>query len=306
MQLGLIGLGRMGGNMARRLRRGGIEVVAWNRDPEVTAALATETGLQAAGDLAALVAALQPPRCLWLMLPAGDATESVLAELVPLLASGDLLVDGANAHYRDSQRRARDCAARGLGFVDAGVSGGVWGLDNGYALMFGGEAAAIAALRPAIEVLAPAPDAGWLHCGPAGAGHFVKMVHNAIEYGMMQAFAEGFALFDARPEFGLDQAAIAECWRHGSVVRSWLLDLIADFLADPAALDSVAPHVEDSGEGRWAVIEGVELGVPTPVISLALAARFASRGGDDFGHRLLALMRRGFGGHATRPTDPAP
>lgn len=300
MQLGLIGLGRMGGNMARRLRRGGIAVVAWDRTAAVATGLAAETGLEAAGDLAALVTALQPPRRLWLMLPAGDATEHVLTELLPLLAPGDLLVDGANAHYRDSQRRARDCATRGVGFVDAGVSGGVWGLDNGYALMFGGEAAAIAALRPAIEVLAPAPDAGWLHCGPAGAGHFVKMVHNAIEYGMMQAFAEGFALLDARPEFGLDQAAIAECWRHGSVVRSWLLDLIAEFLADPAALDSVAPHVEDSGEGRWAVIEGVELGVPTPVIGLALAARFASRGGDDFGHRLLALMRRGFGGHATR------
>ncbi|GMU46260.1 MAG: 6-phosphogluconate dehydrogenase [Porticoccaceae bacterium] len=300
MQLGLIGLGRMGGNMARRLRRGGIAVVAWDRTAAVATGLAAETGLEAAGDLAALVTALQPPRRLWLMLPAGDATEHVLTELLPLLAPGDLLVDGANAHYRDSQRRARDCATRGVGFVDAGVSGGVWGLDNGYALMFGGEAAAIAALHPAIEVLAPAPDAGWLHCGPAGAGHFVKMVHNAIEYGMMQAFAEGFALLDARPEFGLDQAAIAECWRHGSVVRSWLLDLIAEFLADPAALDSVAPHVEDSGEGRWAVIEGVELGVPTPVIGLALAARFASRGGDDFGHRLLALMRRGFGGHATR------
>lgn len=300
MQLGLIGLGRMGGNMARRLRRGGIAVVAWDRTAAVATGLAAETGLEAAGDLAALVTALRPPRRLWLMLPAGDATEHVLTELLPLLAPGDLLVDGANAHYRDSQRRARDCATRGVGFVDAGVSGGVWGLDNGYALMFGGEAAAIAALRPAIEVLAPTPDAGWLHCGPAGAGHFVKMVHNAIEYGMMQAFAEGFALLDARPEFGLDQAAIAECWRHGSVVRSWLLDLIAEFLADPAALDSVAPHVEDSGEGRWAVIEGVELGVPTPVIGLALAARFASRGGDDFGHRLLALMRRGFGGHATR------
>jgi 6-phosphogluconate dehydrogenase len=300
MQLGLIGLGRMGGNMARRLRRGGIAVVAWDRTAAVATGLAAETGLEAAGDLAALVTALRPPRRLWLMLPAGDATQHVLTELLPLLAPGDLLVDGANAHYRDAQRRARDCATRGVGFVDAGVSGGVWGLDNGYALMFGGEAAAIAALRPAIEVLAPAPDAGWLHCGPAGAGHFVKMVHNAIEYGMMQAFAEGFALLDARPELGLDQAAIAECWRHGSVVRSWLLDLIAEFLADPAALDSVAPHVEDSGEGRWAVIEGVEQGVPMPVIGLALAARFASRGGDDFGHRLLALMRRGFGGHATR------
>ncbi len=306
MQLGLIGLGRMGGNMARRLRRGGIAVVAWNRDPEVTAALAAETGLQAVADFSALVAALQPPRHLWLMLPAGDATEAVLAALLPLLAPGDLLVDGANAHYRDAQRRARDCAARGIGFVDAGVSGGVWGLDNGYALMLGGDAAAIAALRPAVEVLAPAPDAGWLHCGPVGAGHFAKMVHNAIEYGMMQAFAEGFALLDARPEFGFDQAAIAECWRHGSVVRSWLLDLIAGFLADPAALEGVAPHVEDSGEGRWAVIEGIEQGVPTPVIGLALAARFASRGGDDFGHRLLALMRRGFGGHATRPTGPLP
>ncbi len=297
MKLGLIGLGRMGGNMARRLRRGGIPVSAWNRSYEVTAALAAETGLEPAADLAALVAGLDAPRRLWLMLPAGEVTEDCVRDLLPMLAPGDLLVDGGNAHYRDSMRRAAACAAQGIEFLDAGVSGGIWGLEQGYALMLGGAGAAVTALRPAIEVLAPAPDAGWIHCGPAGAGHFVKMVHNAIEYGMMQSFAEGFALIDARREFDLDAAAIAECWRHGSVIRSWLLDLIAEFLADPETVEGVLPWVEDSGEGRWAVIEGVEQGVPTPVIGLALAARFSSRGGDDFSHRLLALMRRGFGGH---------
>lgn len=304
MQLGLIGLGRMGGNMARRLRRGGIAVVAWDRTAAVATGLAAETGLEAAGDLAALVTALQPPRRLWLMLPAGDATEHVLTELLPLLAPGDLLVDGANAHYRDSQRRARDCATRGVGFVDAGVSGGVWGLDNGYALMFGGEAAAIAALRPAIEVLAPAPDAGWLHCGPAGAGHFVKMVHNAIEYGMMQAFAEGFALMRNKPGFALDVAAIAELWRHGSVVRSWLLDLSADALARDTELSAIEPYVADSGEGRWTALDAVEQGIPAPVMSLSLMMRFASQGGNDYAAKLLAMMRQGFGGHAVKESGP--
>lgn len=302
--LGLIGLGRMGANMARRLRRAGIEVVAWNRNPAVATALAEESGVVAAAELADLVARLSPPRLVWLMLPAGEPTETCLDAIAPLLDAGDLVVDGANAHYRDAMRRADALAARGLRFVDAGVSGGVWGLDNGYALMLGGELGAIEALRPVLEALAPAADAGWLHCGPAGAGHFVKMIHNGIEYGMMQSYAEGFALLEARTEFDLDLAAIAETWRHGSVVRSWLLDLMATFLAaDSATLEQVAPYVADSGEGRWTVIEGVEQGVPTPVISLALAARFASRGGDDFANRLLALMRRGFGGHATRAAE---
>jgi 6-phosphogluconate dehydrogenase len=301
MKLGFIGLGRMGANMARRLRRGGIEVVAWNRNRDVTHALAAETGVLAVESLAEMVAALAPPRNLWLMLPAGDVTDSHIGQLAPLLARGDLLVDGANSWYKDSMRRAAELAMAGIDFADAGVSGGVWGLENGYAMMLGGSADAIARLKPALQVLAPGATRGWLHCGPVGSGHFVKMVHNGIEYGMMQAYAEGFALMKARTDFKLDLAAIAETWRHGSVVRSWLLDLSAAFLERDQQLADIAPFVADSGEGRWTALEGVELGVPTPVMSLALMMRFASQGKDEFADKLLAMMRQGFGGHAVKP-----
>ncbi len=302
MKLGLLGLGRMGANMVRRLRRGGVDVVAWNRNAEVARALARETAASAADDVDALIAQLKPPRVLWLMLPAGETTQQHVDLLVPRLAAGDIVVDGANSYYKDSMRRAAALAEHKLQYVDAGVSGGVWGLENGYALMLGGEPAAIARLKPAIEVLAPAPDRGWLHCGPSGAGHFVKMVHNGIEYAMMQAYAEGFALMKARADFNLDLAAVAETWRHGSVVRSWLLDLTAEFLKDDQKLDDIAPVVADSGAGRWTALEAVEQGVPAPVISLALMMRFASQGKDEFGDKLLAMMRRGFGGHATQET----
>jgi len=301
MKLGLIGLGRMGANMARRLRRGGIEVVAYNRNLDVTRTLAAETGLTAVESLPELVAALAPPRTVWLMLPAGDITDTHLEQLQSLLARSDLVVDGANSWYKDSLRRAARLAAVGIDFADAGVSGGVWGLENGYALMLGGSAAAIAHLKPAIQVLAPGAERGWLHCGPVGSGHFVKMIHNGIEYGMMQAYAEGFALMKARTDFNLDLAAIAETWRHGSVVRSWLLDLSADFLKRDQALTDIAPFVADSGEGRWTALEGIELGVPTPVMSLALMMRFASQGKDEYADKLLAMMRQGFGGHAVKP-----
>jgi 6-phosphogluconate dehydrogenase len=303
MQLGMIGLGRMGANMARRLRRGGIDVVAYNRDPVVARALAEETGLRAADSLPALVEVLPPPRILWLMLPAGEVTARHIDQLAQTLAPGDLIIDGANANYKDSVRRAAELAARDIAFVDAGVSGGIWGLENGYALMLGGDANAIERLAPALRVLAPAADRGWLHCGPAGSGHFVKMIHNGIEYGMMQAYAEGFALLDAREDFALDLAAIAETWRHGSVVRSWLLDLTAGFLADDATLADVKPHAADSGEGRWTVIESIEQGIPAPVIASAVTARFMSQGGGDFGNRMLAMMRKAFGGHAVKKAD---
>ena len=246
------------------------------------------------------MAELKTPRVVWLMLPAGDVTQQHLERLVPLLAAGDIVVDGANSWYKDSLRRGCALAAKGLQFVDAGVSGGVWGLENGYALMLGGEGAAIEQLAPAIQVLAPGPDQGWLHCGPVGAGHFVKMVHNGIEYGMMQAYAEGFALLKARTDFHLDLAAVAETWRHGSVVRSWLLDLTAEFLARDQELKDIAPLVADSGEGRWTALEGVEQGIPTPVMSLALMMRFASQGKDEYGDKLLAMMRKGFGGHGVK------
>ena len=298
MEFGLVGLGRMGGNMARRLARKGAQIALYNRSFEVTQSLAEETGHLACDSLQALVDALATPRIVWLMLPAGDATEATLQALRPMLAPGDLVVDGGNAFYKDVQRRTAWLAERQIEFSDVGVSGGVWGLENGYCLMFGASEAAASRLKPYMEKLAPAPDRGWLHCGMVGSGHFVKMVHNGIEYGMMQAFAEGFALMKNKPGFNLDLGAIAELWRHGSVVRSWLLDLSADFLAQDQALASIEPFVADSGEGRWTAIESVELGVPTPVMTLALMQRFASQGRGDYADRLLARLRQSFGGHA--------
>jgi 6-phosphogluconate dehydrogenase len=237
------------------------------------------------------------------MLPAGDATEQQLKILATLLTRGDVVIDGGNSFYKDSMRRAQSLAAQGIFFVDAGVSGGVWGLRNGYTLMLGGETAALERIKPIVQALAPAPDRGWLHCGPAGAGHFVKMIHNGIEYGMMQAYAEGLALLKARKEFDFDLAAITEMWRHGSVIRSWLLDLTAEFLKHDAELTDIEPFVNDSGEGRWTAIEAIEQGIPAPVMSLALMMRFASQGKADYGAQLLALMRKGFGGHATKPSE---
>jgi 6-phosphogluconate dehydrogenase len=302
MKIGLVGLGKMGGNMARRLRRGGIEVVAHDKSHDVAAALAKEAGVAAAASLAALVLQLPAPRVVWLMLPAGAVTEAAITDLAALLGRGDIVVDGANSYYRDSMRRSASLAQSGIRYVDAGVSGGVWGLENGYAIMMGGEPDAVEIIAPAIKVLAPAPDRGWLHCGPPCAGHFVKMVHNGIEYGMMQAMAEGFALMKGKQEFALDLAAISEMWRHGSVVRSWLLDLTADFLRQDQALQSIQPFVADSGEGRWTALEAVDLGIPAPVISLALMMRFASQDAGDYQAKLLAMMRKGFGGHAVAKT----
>lgn len=298
MRMAMIGLGRMGANMVRRLREGGIEIVGFNRDAAATRRLADECGIEAAKSLEQLVAKLPPPRVIWLMLPAGEATQTTVDALGEMLEPGDLLVDGANSNFNDSMRRSRELGERGIEFLDAGVSGGIWGRTEGYALMLGGPEAALERLRPALEVLAPAADRGWVHCGPPGSGHFVKMVHNGIEYGMMQAYAEGFALMQARSDFDLDLAAIAETWRHGSVVRSWLLDLTADFLAEDQHLERVAPVVADSGEGRWTAIEAIEQGVPAPVMTTALMMRFASQGGSDYAARVLAMMRKQFGGHA--------
>ena len=286
--------------MARRLARSSVRVHAFDVSPMARAALADEPGVLAAESLNALVKALPAPRLLWLMLPAGEITQSTLDALSPLLAKDDTVVDGANAYYKDSMQRAQALARQGLRFVDAGVSGGVWGLKNGYAIMLGGTSEAVAHVTPFVRILAPAPDTGWLHCGPAGAGHFVKMVHNGIEYGMMQAYAEGFALMAAKEPFALDLAAVAETWRHGSVVRSWLLDLTAEFLRRDATLAELKPFVADSGEGRWTALEAIELGVPAPVMSLALMARFASQGQSDYANKLLAMMRNMFGGHAVQ------
>jgi len=292
-----VGLGKMGANMARRLARAGHAVAAFHAAEGARAALAAEPGVTVAATLAEAVALLAAPRVVWLMLPAGAPSEATFAALYALLAPGDVIVDGANADYRDSVRRAAEAAARRLHAVDAGVSGGIWGLANGYGLMLGGTAEAVAPVVPLARALAPAADRGWVHCGPAGAGHFVKMVHNGIEYGLMQAYAEGFALLRDKREFGLDLAAIAASWRDGSVVRSWLLELATDMLQADAAFGGVAPLVADSGEGRWTVREAIELGTPLPVISAALMNRFASQGRDDYAAQFLAQLRHAFGGH---------
>jgi 6-phosphogluconate dehydrogenase len=306
MNLGMIGLGKMGGNMVRRLRAHGIDVVAHDIDTDQVQSLCAATGARPADSLEALVEALEPPRTVWLMLPAGDVTQGAVDRLAESLAPGDRIVDGANSLFHDAMRRAEALADRGLRFVDAGVSGGVWGLQEGYCLMLGGQDEDVDALRPVIEALAPAKDRGWLHCGPVGSGHYAKMVHNGIEYGMMQALAEGLALLKSREDFAVDLAALTETWRHGSVVRSWLLDLTAGFLAEDADLTGIAPVVPDSGEGRWTAIEAIERGVPTPVMTQALIARFESQGGGDFTARLLSGMRNAFGGHAmVRGADDA-
>lgn len=301
LEIGLYGLGRMGGNMAHRLSRGGVRVLALNRSFDVTQKLAAEeANIVACSDLDDLIAKLPAPRIVWLMLPAGEATDSALEALATRLSPGDLIVDGANGYYKEAQRRAVVLAEKGIAFADVGVSGGIWGLANGYCLMSGGDSAAAARIEPFLKVLAPTPDQGWLHAGPVGSGHFTKMVHNGIEYGMMQAMAEGFALLEAKDEFNLDLAAISELWRHSSVVRSWLLDLTADFLKDDQKLEAIEPFVADSGEGRWTAAESIERGVPTPVMSLALMMRFASQGKADYTSKLLAMMRKGFGGHAVK------
>ncbi|MCG8277823.1 phosphogluconate dehydrogenase (NAD(+)-dependent, decarboxylating) [Stenotrophomonas sp. NLF4-10] len=298
MQLGMIGLGRMGANMAQRLQRGGIAVTGFDPGAEARERAAA-AGLPVVDGLQALLQALPAPRVLWLMVPAA-AVDALLDELLPLLSPQDLLVDGGNSWYRDSQRRAQRCAQARLDYVDCGTSGGVWGLSEGYCLMLGGADDALARLRPALQALAPAPDRGWAHVGPVGAGHYCKMIHNGIEYGMMQAYAEGFALLQKKAEFALDLPQLAETWRHGSVVRSWLLDLSTEALQRNPQLQGIAPYVQDSGEGRWTVNEAIELDVPAPVITLSLLERLRSREDNSFADRLLAAMRAGFGGHALK------
>jgi 6-phosphogluconate dehydrogenase len=299
MELGMIGLGRMGGNMARRLIEGGHRVVVY--DPAVTALDAVvKLGAVAATSPAELAQKLGRPRAIWLMVPAGEVTETTMNTLAAELEPGDVIVDGGNSNYKDSQRRARALAAAGINLLDAGTSGGVWGLAEGYCLMVGGDADAYGRLEPVFRTLAPASGDGYGRVGPSGAGHFVKMVHNGIEYGLMQAYAEGFELMQAKPDFDLDLTQIAEIWRHGSVVRSWLLDLTANALQEDAKLESLEAYVDDSGEGRWTVVEAVDLGVPLPVITAALQARFRSRQAQPFGVRLLAALRQQFGGHAVK------
>jgi len=295
----LMGMGKMGANMATRLRRAGLPVHVFDRNPPKIAALEA-LGAVGVPDLSSLAQTLPAPRAVWSMLPAGAATEGILAMITPQLAPGDIVIDGGNSNYHDSQRRARDFASKGISFLDAGVSGGIWGLAEGYSLMIGGDEAAVEHLRPYFEALAPAADRGWGRVGPSGAGHFVKMVHNGIEYGLMQAYGEGFEILEKKSDLHLDLLEIGRIWQYGSVVRSWLLDLAVQALENDPDLSDVKGWVADSGEGRWTLQEAIDLDVPAPVISLALMMRFVSRQEESFSAKLLAALRNQFGGHAVK------
>ncbi len=302
MHIGMVGLGKMGANMTRRLLQDGHQVVVTDLNAEAIAA-AQDDGATGADDLAGLVAQLDGPRAVWVMVPAGGPTESTLTALGDLLDAGDIVIDGGNSNYKDTMRHAETLAEKDIHLVDVGTSGGVWGLAEGYSMMVGGPEAAVERLRPALETLAPAPDKGWGHVGPVGSGHFTKMVHNGIEYGLMQAYAEGFDILRHKEEFGLDLHQVAEIWRYGSVVRSWLLDLTANALQDDPDMADIAPYVTDSGEGRWTVFESIDLDVPAPVIYTSLMARFVSRQENSYAARLLAAMRNQFGGHAVKKRE---
>ena len=302
MELGMIGLGRMGGNMAQRLLAGGHRLVAY--DPQEQAVVAaTRKGAVGASSISELVDNLSSPTAVWVMVPSGQPTEDTINGVADALSTGDVVLDGGNSNYKESVRRAAAVREKGIEFLDVGTSGGIWGLKEGYSMMIGGNADTFARLEPIFQTLAPAPDKGYGHVGPAGSGHFVKMVHNGIEYGLMQDYAEGFELMKAKEEFGLNLSQIAELWRHGSVVRSWLLDLTAEALREDESLEGIQAYVEDSGEGRWTVEESIELGVPVPVIALSLQARFRSRQDQPYGAKILAAMRNQFGGHAVKRVE---
>ena len=300
MQIAMIGLGRMGGNMTERLLRNGHSVVAFDRAPDVVAKYQT-LGATGANDLGAVVAALAAPRVIWIMVPAGDPVDQTIAALAPKLSKGDVIIDGGNSNFHDSIRRGTELASSGIEFIDAGTSGGVWGLENGYCLMVGGSDAAVSHCEPIFRALAP--EDGFAHVGPTGAGHYVKMVHNGIEYGLLQAYAEGYEILHASKTFpSLDLEQIASVWQHGSVVRSWLNELAAAAFARDASLSAIKGWVADSGEGRWTVQEAIDLDVPAPVITLSLQTRFRSRQVDSFGAKVIAALRNEFGGHAVKTT----
>jgi 6-phosphogluconate dehydrogenase len=299
MELGMIGLGRMGANMAQRLVRGGHRVVGFDPNQETRTSVESN-GVEPVASLDALVGKLRAPRALWLMVPAGEAVDKTLDALLPRLAAGDALIDGGHSNYKDTLRRAKMLADKQLQYLDCGTSGGVWGLAEGYSMMIGGDAPAVERLRPIFATLAPAPDRGWGRVGPNGAGHFTKMIHNGIEYGLMQAYAEGFSILKHKSEFGLDLHRVAEIWRYGSVVRSWLLDLTAEALERNPTMAGIAPFVVDSGEGRWTVDEAIHLNVPAPVITQSLIERLRSRDTESFSDKLLSAMRNEFGGHAIK------
>lgn len=296
MELGMIGLGKMGANMAQRLVRGGHRVVGFDPKPEARKSI-EDNGAQSADSLQVLVAKLSTPRAVWMMVPAGPITDATVNALLPLLAAGDTVIDGGNSNYKDTQRRAQLFSGKSMHYVDSGTSGGVWGLAEGYSMMIGGDVDAVEHLRPIFATLAPSPDTGWGRVGPVGSGHFTKMIHNGIEYGLMQAYAEGFSILQHKQDFALDLHQIADIWRYGSVVRSWLLDLTANALQKNPTMDGIAPFVVDSGEGRWTVAEAIDLDVPAPIITQSLIERLRSRDAESFSDKLLSAMRNQFGGH---------
>lgn len=302
MELGMIGLGKMGANMIERLLKSGHRVVGYARSPDKVERV-VEKGAEGANSLEELVSKLTRRRIIWLMIPAGDPVDMTIQSLIPLLDAEDVIIDGGNSFYKDTLRRAEMLREKNIHYVDAGTSGGIWGLTEGYSLMVGGEKEAVEYLRPIFETLAPVPDKGWGHVGPSGAGHFVKMVHNGIEYGMMQAYAEGFALMKRKEEFNLDLHQIAEVWRYGSVVRSWLLDLSAEALEENPDLEGISPQVFESGEGRWTVLESLDQNLAAPVITLSLLQRFLSSEEEGFSNKLLAVLRNKFGGHEIKKKE---
>ena len=299
MDIGMIGLGKMGANMAQRLIQGGHRVVGFDPNADARKALQDKGG-ETAESLEDLVGKLKAPRAVWMMVPAGDVTDKTVDGLMPLLEADDIVIDGGNSNYKDTLRRAESLVGKKIHYVDCGTSGGIWGLEQGYSMMIGGEDDAVERLRSVFETLAPGKDKGWGHVGRVGSGHFVKMVHNGIEYGLMQAYAEGFSILEHKKDFGLDLHQVAEIWRYGTVIRSWLLDLTADALDKNPGMDGIAPYVVDSGEGRWTVKEALDLDVPAPIITQSLIERLRSRDSDSFADKLLSSMRNEFGGHAVK------
>lgn len=302
MNLAMIGLGKMGGNMTNRLLAAGHKVSVFDFSPEAVEKAAGQ-GAEPLSDLDQIKEQLAAPRIVWVMVPSGDATESTLEKLGGILDKGDIIIDGGNSNYKDTMRRGKSLADQGIHLVDAGTSGGIWGLKEGYSMMIGGDEATVKLLEPIFQSLAPDVHRGWGHVGPNGAGHYVKMVHNGIEYGLMQAYAEGFDILKNRKEFDLDLHQVGQIWQHGSVVRSWLLDLTVNALSEDEDLTGIKGWVEDSGEGRWTVADAIDLNVPAPVITLSLLMRFASRQEDSFANKLLAAMRNQFGGHSVKPAS---
>ena len=299
MDIGMIGLGKMGANMAQRLLEGGHRVIGFDPDAKSREALASKGG-EPAASLPELVGKLEGPRAIWMMVPAGKITDNTVDGLMPLLGADDIVIDGGNSNYKDTLRRAKEFADKQIHYVDCGTSGGIWGLKEGYGMMIGGDENAVERLRPIFETLAPSKEKGWGRVGPVGSGHFVKMVHNGIEYGLMQAYAEGFSILEHKKNFALDLHQVAEIWRYGTVIRSWLLDLTSDALGKNPKMDGIAAYVDDSGEGRWTVAEAIDLNVPAPVITQSLIERLRSRDSDSFSDKLLSAMRNEFGGHAMK------